>query len=164
MINRTFLSMSVAMLMLLLAGPATAQIVPFYAAGNDAIYTPDDGLTSSGGRGRHFGKLFGSGRAVPIADLGNGLFEWVALDYQLTAANGSQMFLDGGGFVQFIPIGGGQFIAEWTGEFNVLGGTGRFSNSGPGRPPFRLLQSMILLNSIRTVILCRTMCGLTRGR
>lgn len=116
-----------------------AQVVPFYAEGSDAIYTPDTQETSSFGKARHMGRIFGSGIASPSADLGNGLFEWTASEYQITAANGDQLFFTGGGTVQFIPIQGNTFFAVWSGEFTITGGTGRFSNAGPGDEPLAVV-------------------------
>ena len=101
------------------------QVVPFHASGEGAIYSPETGDTSGPGKATHMGRVFGSGIAAPGVDLGNGLFEWSATDYSLRAANGDEIFLEGGGLVQFIPIQGSLFFAVWTGDFNVTGGTGR---------------------------------------
>lgn len=112
-----------------------AQSVSFRAKGRGAIYSPDTGETMGPGRATHMGRIVGSGLAFPTTDLGNGLFEWVALNYELVDAKGDKILLAGGGTVQFIPIGGGLFIAEWGGSFDVLGGTGRYASVGPADQP-----------------------------
>ena len=116
-----------------------AQIVPFRASGSEALYSPDTAITTATGKATHMGKINGSGVAFPTANLGNGLYEWTALDYEITAANGDQIFFHGGGLLQFIPLGGNMFYAVWSGEFYVDGGTGRFSNVGPASEPIAVV-------------------------
>ena len=114
------------------------QVVPFRASGENAIYSPASGETSGPGKATHMGRVFGSGVAAPGVDLGNGLFEWSATNYSLQAANGDEIFMEGGGLVQFIPIQGSLFFAVWTGDFNVTGGTGRFSSVKAAAEPIQV--------------------------
>ncbi|MEQ1902902.1 MAG: hypothetical protein ABL888_01790 [Pirellulaceae bacterium] len=116
-----------------------AQVVPFKARGDNAIYSQPfiggDGSTSSLGKATHMGKVYGEGQALPT--VGN---NWETVgDYTLTAANGDTIRMNGGGTVDVIPLGGGLFYAVWTGEFNVVGGTGRFANVGPGPAPIAVV-------------------------
>ena len=119
-----------------------AQIVPFKASGDQAIYSPDTGATSGPGQATHMGKVFGSGFALPGVEIGPGLREWSAPNYQFEAANGDTIALTGGGTVQFVPLNQtGLFFAVWSGEFKVIpgGGTGRFANAGPGTAPIQIV-------------------------
>jgi len=88
------------------------------------------------------GKVLGSGLALPGVEIGPGLFEWSAPNYQFEAANGDTIALTGGGTVQFVPLNPtGLFFAVWSGEFNVItgSGTGRFANVGPGTAPIQIV-------------------------
>ena len=127
---------------LLVAGVAPelcqAQVVPFHASGDQAIYSPFLYETSGPGKATHMGRVFGSGKATPGMDLGNGLSEWSASDYSLRAANGDEIFFEGGGLVQFIPLQGDQFFAVWSGDFHVTGGTGRFSKVKAAAAPIQV--------------------------
>lgn len=125
--------------LLISSGNLLAQEVPFKASGQKAIYNPATAFTTATGKATHMGRITGSGVAFPSADLGNGLFEWTALNYELTAANGDQILFEGGGLVQFIPIEGNLFYAVWSGEFTVTGGTGRFRNVKPGSAPIEVI-------------------------
>lgn len=119
-----------------------AQIVPFKASGDQAIYSPSTGATSGPGQATHMGKVLGSGLALPGVEIGPGLFEWSAPNYQFEAANGDTIALTGGGTVQFVPLNPtGLFFAVWSGEFNVItgSGTGRFANVGPGTAPIQIV-------------------------
>ena len=111
------------------ASHADAQLVPFYSSGSNAVYDTSTGYTSGPGKASLMGKVFGSGQAVPVADLGNGKFAWLALGYSFLAANGDQLFMVGGGTMQYIPLTDGWYYAEWSGEFTATGGTGRFSDA-----------------------------------
>ena len=81
-----------------------AQVVPFKASGDQAIYSPLTGETSGPGKATHMGEVFGSGLALPGVEIGPGLFEWSAPNYQFEAANGDQIALSGGGTVQFCSL------------------------------------------------------------
>lgn len=119
-----------------------AQVVPFKASGDQAIYSPLTGETSGPGKATHMGEVFGSGLALPGVEIGPGLFEWSAPNYQFEAANGDQIALSGGGTVQFVPLPtSGIFIAVWFGEFNVIpgAGTGRFAEVAPGTGPIQVV-------------------------
>lgn len=122
-----------------------AQTVPFKASGTDATYKTATAETSGPGQATHMGKIIGAGMAIPggAVDAVNfpGLFYWNAVDYSITAANGDKIFFNGGGTVQFIPIGGSDFFAVWSGDFNVEGGTGRFANVGPGAAPISVVAT-----------------------
>lgn len=113
-----------------------AQIVPFQASGSDATYLQPfiggNGSTYSLGSGTHMGNLVGYGQALPTG-VGN---NWATIgDYTLTAANGDSIYMNGGGTIDVYPLGGDMYYAVWSGQFNVVGGTGRFANVGPGTAP-----------------------------
>ncbi|MFT5302982.1 MAG: hypothetical protein ACI814_003799 [Mariniblastus sp.] len=150
--TRTLLSTIIAVLAFVAATQTSyAQVVPFKASGDNAQYFPEDEVTTAVGKATHMGKVTASGIAFPDGDpIGPGKFEWMALDYEMTAANGDQICFHGGGELQFIPLGGNMFSAVWSGKFYIDGGTGRFANvSDDGVPldviaindPFELDES-----------------------
>lgn len=131
----TLLAVTLALVVVGNASTIQAQLVPFKASGDNAIYNTQTGETSGIGVATHMGQTLGAGVALPTADLGNGLFSWVAQEYSFTAANGDQLFLAGGGFVQFFPLEGTDYLsAIWSAEFTVVGGTGRFANASTEEP------------------------------
>lgn len=135
---KTFRSATAALFMTAFAMSAAvhAQIVPFEAQGKDATYNqpfiPDagDGSTFAIGRATHMGKIVGTGVALPTGDGST----WSTVgNYTLKSKNGDCIYMNGGGTIELIPVNGnGVFYAVWIGKFNVVGGTGRFANVGPG--------------------------------
>jgi hypothetical protein len=131
----------VVLLLAFCVGPTVhAQVVPFKSSGSDATYANPfaggDGSTYSLGRATHMGRIEAGGIALPTG-VGN---NWVTVgDYALTAANGDTIYMNGGGTVDTFDLGGGLFFAIWTGQFNVVGGTGRFANVGPGTAPLEVV-------------------------
>jgi hypothetical protein len=144
--SRTLLA-SIVILSAMMAMNQTsiAQTVPFKASGSDAIYNTTTAETSGPGKAAHMGNMFGAGLAIPGGPVDEvnspGLFYWTAVGYSMTASNGDQIFFNGGGTVQFIPIGGSTYFAVWSGDFNVDGGTGRFSKVGPGAEPIAVVAT-----------------------
>ena len=130
-----------------------SQVVPFHASGSDAVYTPCNALTSGNGRATHMGKLTISGVVIPIATDDPLVFDFIALSYDFTAANGDTIFTSGSGSVTFTEIDGepGMFTAFWTADFDVLGGTGRFKNVGPGDAP---LDAFALNDPLSLPLVC----------
>jgi hypothetical protein len=129
-----------ALLAIALNSALHAQIVPFEAQGKDAKYNqpflPDvgDGSNYAIGRATHMGKIEGTGVALPTG-VGN---NWSTVGkYTLKCRNGDCIYMSGGGTIELIPVNPdlGIFKAIWTGKFNVVGGTGRFANVGPGTAP-----------------------------
>ena len=136
---------SVAVAVCLSTQDLSAQVVPFHASGDNAVYDPGSGATSGFGQATHMGKTFGSGFAGPGGPTGNpGEFTWTAIHYVFEAANGDQICLEGGGLLQFVPLpelGPGYFSAIWSGEFDVLGGSGRFESVGPASDPIDVVAT-----------------------
>jgi hypothetical protein len=130
------LQVAVLMVAFTIGQVGQAQVVPFKASGKNATYAQPfaggDGSTWSVGQATHMGRMVGYGRALPTG-VGN---NWTTVgDYTLTAPNGDSIFMNGGGTVETFDLGGGLFFAIWTGQFQVVGGTGRFANVGPGTAP-----------------------------
>ncbi len=115
------------------------QIVPFLAHGQRALYSPCTALTTATGHATHMGRITASGAVIPFPTSDPLVLDWTAVNYEMTAANGDQLFFEGGGTVQFIPLPSGMFTASWSGEFTVTGGTGRFANAGPGHAPLQVI-------------------------
>lgn len=111
-----------------------AQVVPFHAEGKNAEYSPISGTYSGSGVGVRLGTCKVEGFAIPTPTSNPLVLDWTG-GGPVTAANGDQIFLTGGGQVQLVPLGGTIFSAVWSGNFNVVGGTGRFASAGPGTAP-----------------------------
>lgn len=133
----------------LMAQDARAQIVPFNSVGTGNAYDTGDGSFGGPGITAHMGKSSGGGFAAPVAitdpedpDFGDPLVSgWVGFG-EFVAANGDTIEFAGGGKIFFEPdeeLGPGWFTAAWIGEFNITGGTGRFSNVGPGTAPLSVI-------------------------
>ncbi len=111
-----------------------AQIVPFKAFGKQNVYNPATGVYEGTAIASYCGRCQVNGFAIPSPTADPNVLNWTG-GGPLTAADGSQIQLAGGGKVQLIPLGGTLYSAIWFGEFNVVGGTGRFANVGPGPKP-----------------------------
>lgn len=116
-----------------------AQVVPFKARGSNSVYYPDTAYTEGTGNGTHLGKFTFSGNAVPFPTNDPLVLNWIALDYAAVAANGDALYMAGGGTVQLIPLGGNLFIAEWSGDFYVTGGSGRFATARSSSSPLKVV-------------------------
>ncbi len=118
---------------------SNAQVVPFHAGGSNAVYDPNTAMTIASGNATYMGKIKASGFAVPTPTEDPLVLEWTAVGFQLTAANGDQLFFDGSGVVNLIPQGGDLFTAVWTADFFVVGGTGKFANASSTSEPLQVI-------------------------
>lgn len=131
------------------ADQCRGQIVPYDLVGS-GVADPlggDAGLGSFYGPAiaAHMGRLTYFAEAVTLDlvfdDEGNLIgFDYYAIDTQV-AADGSEVYLDGAGSATLIPrddLGPTIFEAVWDGDWNILGGSGRFENVGPGTAPIDL--------------------------
>ncbi len=134
-ILNSFVTLVAAGIFLITTHPSLAQVVPFKSSGENAIYSPETGLTTGAGKATHMGKVTTSGLVIPSATSDPLVLEFEAYDFQFTAANGDQIVFEGGGTVNLIPLGGNLFSAVWSAPFHVVSGTGRFANVGPGTQP-----------------------------
>ena len=136
------LLVTIAASLSLMATPQTssAQIVPFYASGSHAIYSPCDGMTKGFGNTANLGDVILNGMVVPMPSKDPLAFDWLAVNFNLITENGDQIFFVGTGTVEFSPLNdrSGMHTALWTASFIVVGGTGQFSNVGPGHAPIRV--------------------------
>jgi hypothetical protein len=59
---------------------------------------------------------------------------------QTVAANGDMLYFTGSGQVQLYPLDSTftTFTAIWSGQYQVVGGTGRFANVTPGDRPLQV--------------------------
>jgi hypothetical protein len=118
---------------------ADAQIVPYKASGL-GMYSPVNGDYGGAGVATHLGRHNFSGKVVTTPTIDPLIFNFLidARNPQETvAANGDKIFFSGSGTVQLIPTEPTftYFSANWSGNFVVEGGTGRFANAGPGPQP-----------------------------
>lgn len=131
--NKSILSCGIVA-MVVLNSVLSAQVVPFRASGSDSSYFPADGVYTGTGKATHMGRCQIEGVAFPIPTANPLVFDWIG-GGSTTSANGDKIYMSGGGQVELIPLGGTLFSAVWSGHYSVDGGTGRFSNVGPGPAP-----------------------------
>jgi hypothetical protein len=117
-----------------------AQIVAFFARGSDNVYEPASGNFRGRGQATHLGKCRVLGNAVTTPTSNPLVFDWVGHS-TLVAANGDELYFNGGGQVTLTPLGGTMFSAVWTANFNITGGTGRFTNAGPASAPLSVVAT-----------------------
>jgi hypothetical protein len=119
----------------------SGQTVPHKGSGT-GVYSPISGDYSGSGVATHLGKntFFGNVAVSPTAD--PLVYGWQSTEFQETiGANGDTILFSLSGQVQLIPLDSSftTFSAIWSGEVVVQGGTGRFSNVGPGTQPLKLI-------------------------
>ena len=112
------------------------QLVPYKALGSSASYFPLTGDYEGPGNATHLGKHYVLGN-VETTPTGALTATWKSTAPQVTtAADGSTILFDACGEVELIPLDNlGNFVAVWSGTFEVAGGSGRFENVGPGPEP-----------------------------
>jgi hypothetical protein len=123
------------------AGESHAQSVAYHVHGT-GVYSPITGDYGGEGVGTHLGAhTFSSNVATtPTAD--PLVFKWYSTVPQETiAANGDKLFFTASGEVHLIPLDVSftTFSAVWTGDFVIVGGTGRFANARPAAQPLRVI-------------------------
>ncbi len=122
-----------------LANPA--QIVPYEAIGT-GVYSPLTGEYTGSGLGTPLGRHTFVGYVATSPTANPLVFNFKSTVPQMTvAANGDTIDFTSSGQVQLIPLDQTMttFTAIWTGEFVVVGGTGRFANVEPGRKPLQVI-------------------------
>ena len=119
----------------------SAQTVPYKASGSNAEFSAITGDYGGSGKATHLGKHVFFGGQIAVTQTGALTFDWeFTLPQETIAADGSKLYFDGVGTVELIPLDNlGNFTAEWTGEFHVLGGTRRFANAGPAAAPLQVI-------------------------
>jgi hypothetical protein len=117
-----------------------AQVVPYKARGTGASYNPLTGFYSGTGQATHLGHIKYSGD-VAFAPTADPLVYTFQSNGPTTtvAANGDAILFTTSGTVQLFTFDGISFTAIWSGEFVVVGGTGRFANVGPGPQPLQVV-------------------------
>jgi hypothetical protein len=118
-----------------------AQTVPYKASGT-GVYSPTSGHYSGSGVATHLGKHKFLGNIATFPTDNPLVFDFVGTVPQTTiAANGDTIFFSLSGQVELIPLDSTftTFSAKWTGEFVVVGGTGRFANVGPAAQPLQVI-------------------------
>jgi hypothetical protein len=123
------------------AGESQAQSVAYKTHGT-GVYSPITGAYSGSGEGTHLGAhtFFGN---VATSPTDNPLvFNFFSTAPQETiGANGDKLYFTSSGQVTLIPLDATftTFSAIWTGDFVLVGGTGRFANAGPAAQPLRVI-------------------------
>jgi hypothetical protein len=138
--QRTMLVLTVLTL-LATAGESFAQMVPYKASGT-GIYSPVSRDYSGSGVATHLGKHTFLGNILTSSTDNLLVFDFVGTVPQTTiAANGDTILFTLSGQVELIPLDSSftTFSAIWTGEFVVVGGTGRFANVGPAAQPLQVV-------------------------
>jgi hypothetical protein len=118
-----------------------AQVVPYKTKGT-GVYSPLTGAYSGPGTGTHMGNHTFDGNVAVYPTAHPLVFTWASTAPQATiAANGDVLYFDASGAVELIPLDATftVFIAVWTGDFVVTGGTGRFASAAPANEPLRVI-------------------------
>ena len=119
-------------------GNSFGQVVPFRSTGVDNFYFPVTAEFGGDGITKHMGQSSGWGMAIPESTPDPSVLNWSGWG-SFQAANGDEIFFEGGGQVFLESADGVLFTASWIGEFNISGGTGRFANVGPGTAPLSVI-------------------------
>jgi hypothetical protein len=117
-----------------------AQQVPYKAKGT-GIYSPATGDFSGTGTATHIGNDTFSGNVMTTSTADPLVFNFsLTAPQQTVAANGDMILFIGSGQVQLYPLDSTftTFTAIWSGQYEVVGGTGRFANVAPGDQPLQV--------------------------
>jgi hypothetical protein len=123
------------------ASESHAQSVAYDTHGT-GVYSPITGIYSGAGVGTHLGAHTFLGNVATSPTATPGVFNFHSTVPQETiAANGDKLYFNTSGQVQLIPLDATftTFSAIWTGDFVVVGGTGRFANAGPASQPLQVV-------------------------
>jgi hypothetical protein len=122
------------------AGESRAQVVPYKARGTGGSYSPITGFYSGTGLATHLGNLTFHGYVTTAPTPDPFVFTFESNGPTTTvAANGDTILFTTSGTVQLFTPDGITFTAIWSGEFVVVGGTGRFANVSPGPEPLQVV-------------------------
>jgi hypothetical protein len=141
---RTPLRATLALAIMILSTPVSeslAQSVAYKTHGT-GVYSPITEDYSGSGVGTHLGAHTFLGNIATSATDNPLVYNFQSTIPQETiAANGDKLFFSTTGQVEFVPLDSTftRFIAIWTGDFVVVGGTGRFSNAKPDVQPLRVV-------------------------
>lgn len=118
-----------------------AQSVAYKTHGT-GTYSPSTGDYGGSGVGTHLGNHTFLGN-VGVSPTSNPLvFDFYSTAPQETiGANGDKLFFSSSGQVTLIPLDSTftTWSAIWTGDFVVVGGTGRFANATPAAQPLQVV-------------------------
>jgi hypothetical protein len=123
------------------ATTSLAQSVSYHALGT-GHYSPSTGDYGGRGVGTPLGKHTFYGNVVTSPTANPLLFDfYLTVPQETVAANGDTLLFSGAGQVELIPLDskGMIFSAIWTGDFVVVGGTGRFAGAKPADKPLRVV-------------------------
>ena len=127
-----------------------SQNLPFKASGSHAVFMPCTGQTKGIGNasigGKDMGEVISYGLVIPTPTKNPLVYDWTAYNFVLRTENGDEISFIGSGTVEFVPLKEKSFgktplsktplyIAFWTADFHVAGGTGIFQNVSPGPRP-----------------------------
>jgi hypothetical protein len=130
-----------AMILSTLVSESLAQSVAYKTHGT-GVYTPTTGDYSGPGVGTHLGAHTYFGNIITSPTDNPFVFNFQSTVPQETiAASGDKLYFSSTGQVELIPLDGTftTFSAIWTGEFVVVGGTGRFSGAKPDAQPLQVV-------------------------
>jgi hypothetical protein len=117
-----------------------AHEVPYKTKGTGS-YAPATGDFGGTGTGAPMGKHTFSGNVMVTPTTDPLVFNWILTAPQQTvAANGDMIYFSGSGQVELTPLDSTftTFTAIWSGQYEVVGGTGRFANVAPGDQPLQV--------------------------
>jgi hypothetical protein len=120
---------------------ASAQTVAYQAFGTGS-FSPASGDYGGAGLGTHLGKQTYAGNVAVFPTAHPLVFDWaLTAPQESVSADGDKVFFAAFGTVELIPLDATftVFSAVWTGDFIVVGGTGRFANVQPADEPLAIV-------------------------
>jgi hypothetical protein len=123
------------------ARESAAQSVAYRTHGTGS-YSPVTLGYGGVGVGTHLGKHTFAGMVATSPTANRLVFDFTLMVPQETvAAHGDKLFFSGSGQVELIPLDAAftTFVAVWEGDFEVVGGTGRFAGARPADEPLRVV-------------------------
>lgn len=138
---RNFARLMLSFALLAAGGTAFAQTVAKRSFGTGA-FSPLTGDYGGAGQGTHLGKQTYAGNVALFPTAHPLVFDWaLTVPQENVSADGDKMFFAAFGTVELVPLDGTFtiFSAVWTGDFIVLGGTGRFANIQPADEPLAIV-------------------------
>ncbi len=134
---QTLLTTGTTILVWLTLSPTvSAQVKPYFAFGTGAVYSPFTAEYEAPGFGSLVGNHNNQGFAVTSVTPDPFVLDWESANHIVTAENGDEIYMSGGGQVFLDTADGVNFTAVWLGHFEVTGGTGDFAKAStrPNKP------------------------------
>ena len=112
--------------------------VPYEGSGTGVYYESTGDYTGSGtGTPLGYHTFVGNVITIPTAD--PLVFKFHSTTPQETTSAQGKIFFSSSGTIVLTPVDQTHFVAKWTGDFVVLGGTGVYANARPAEHPLKVV-------------------------